>query len=238
MKPAITSLFLVLSIWTYGQKSKFQLVVQSVAMEDCADHLPIDTTLNWYSVMHTDSGDFMISIDPSKYTYEERGMKKGPFELNLTEGQKSLFVFGVSKTLAEGKVSHHDLAHYDYRKPIYPGQQEWVYVKSENPNRKSFQIHGVGCGTAKEHIAVEDYGLVIKSSMPNPVTQNIIDDFFNLGETGMPILEWFGDIDGDFRPDLLFTSGSTKGTHYTLFVSSEAEMLVRKVSTYDHGNCY
>ena len=177
MKPAITSLFLVLSIWTYGQKSKFQLVVQSVAMEDCADHLPIDTTLNWYSVMHTDSGDFMISIDPSKYTYEERGMKKGPFELNLTEGQKSLFVFGVSKTLAEGKVSHQDLEYYNYQQFIYPGQQQNIYVLGNNPKRQSYTLHGTGCGTADLHFPVKDYGLVLKTSGSSPTTQDIIKEF-------------------------------------------------------------
>ena len=56
----------------------------------------------------------------------------------------------------------------------------------------------------------------------------------------MPELLWYGDIDGDKKPDFIFLASSNSTGQFTLFLSSSAENgnFVKKVGQWTDYDCY
>lgn len=229
-----------------GQSTNnFLLLIESG--ENCADfNIDITKKINWYGIYQTDSGDFIRQVNlnfaPLKEMVNlENKSVVGNYVFWTDQGNDSRFIVGTNTNIPEHKVSHFSYSYLNYSQFLFPGQRKTVYTINNMPGRKTLELNAVGC--------VEDFGycpnfqnyeLRLSDQLDNWKTQNLPKDIPFKGECGMINLKWFGDIDFDGVPDLLFSSSSNSQNQMNLFLSSEAinDDFVKRVASFEIGNCY
>lgn len=215
-----------------------------------------DPALNWYGVYRMDGFDTImrveieISLLGEAETMSETGGVGGiSVRTNHSDSLWALFLIGSKIPLFESSVRNgrHE------GKWIFPGQSQDVFVlggrrnpmystlipRDQRPPRIS--LIALGSVTDVDYCPqMEDYRLILKSDQANSFRQNITDHLRFTGECGMPSLYWFGDLDGDKKPDLVFYAGVTSMAEYTLFLSSPANEneYVHMVDSWTSCNCH
>jgi hypothetical protein len=213
----------------FGQE---QLIIQ--AANNCADTVSIDRNLFWYAAISSETGDYLRTIDPISPQFDQLSERPTPFDIELKNNERTIFVIGSSKKLDAGLFQSTPVF-MDGMPFLRLGKSATLYVKSENISVNNRELMAYGCVEKNSRDFVKDYNLVLRDKK---VSQDIIGDFEYLGEMGMPALEWCGDIDGDLKPDMLFSSSSNSRNVYTLFLTTNTDELVRKAGSYELGNCY
>jgi len=213
-----------------------------------------DPALNWYGVYRMDGFDTImrVEIDVTRGNIaiiEKTGEDGLSVRTNHSDSLWSLFLIGSKTPLVESSVRNgrHE------GKWMFPGQSQDVFVlggrrnpmyskpipRDQRPPRIS--LIALGAVTDVDYCPqMEDYRLILKSDQVNPIRQNITELIKFKGECNMPRLYWFGDLDGDKKPDMVFVGGVTSMAEYTLLLSSLANEneYVHVVDSWTSCNCH
>lgn len=241
----IILLGLILNLFIVGQTSDFQLLLETE--NNCAEFdYDLSNNLNWYGVFQTDTGDYLIEIELTILEYNSsmditNKSIAGKYIFWTSKKEKSKFLIGTTRIFEEHKVSHHDDYFFNHTNVLYPGQQKTVYTINNLPERKSYELNAIGCVMEIGYCPnFQNYKLRLSDKNDEWKSQDLTNDISYKGECGLIDLRWFGDIDFDGLPDLLFSSSSTKRNQMNLFISSEAskDNFVKLVSIFELGNCH
>ncbi len=155
--------------------------------------------------------------------------------------QKSLFIIATNTLITEremGVFTRSQNKENDYYNNLKPGVRQWLY---------SQVIGSTVAGPLYELITtgdyfISDYGLATKNiefyvyegNFPNLTKIQNITKFTRNKEHVK--IEYFGDIDGDYKPDIIIQASSHNSHNSILLLSSEAgpKDLLEEVSLYSH----
>jgi hypothetical protein len=215
-----------------------------------------DPALNWYGVYRMDGFDTIMRVEieisllgEAEAMSETGGVGGISVRTNHSDSLWSLFLIGSKTPLVESSVRNGRFE----GKWMFPGQSQDVFVLGREKYSKTYHpvplderpprmsLIALGSVTDVEYCPqIEGYRLVLKSDKSNAFRQNITDHLRFKGECGMPNLFWFGDLDGDKKPDLVFEAGATSMVEYTLFLSSLANEneYVHMVDSWTSCNCH
>jgi len=209
-----------------------------------------DPTLLWYGVYRTDKTDSLVRIE---INIEKQLIEVEDYYLttNRSNKQKSVFLIGSIVPLKE-HVANYNFLIEDNSYFLFPGQRKEIYYQdgSQTSYRiKSFELYATGTATGiKYHYPVlENYRLHLTNKNilswneeSNLINQEISKSFNGFFGGSLPRVDWFGDLDGDSIPDILFsTHYGTTAARLTLLLSSgaaEGEFL-NKVDDWIIYNC-
>jgi len=230
---------------SYAKLKKFRIMSEGFL---CAP-VNFDPRLNWYGIYKTHDGDSLekVEIDIRKLNQSDddhSGLDDGTIVIktNISKTRRSLLLIGSEQELKEGFVRFGELSEFH---SLYPGQTCDVGITEKNGRAINFlnglKLNAIGTVEDIQFCPVlVNYRLRLTDIRNNYKTQDITDDFKIKGECGMPELFWYGDLDGDRRPDLIFTAGSTTTCQITLFLSciADNDNFVKKADQWDSYNCY
>jgi len=218
-----------------------------------------DPSLHWYGVYRTGKMDSLISveIEIEKRLNDELAMFY--ITTNRSSNQYSLFLIGSSMPLTE-QVSNYNIRIDKSYPHLYPGEKtEITYRDGTRTSYRdsSFDLYATANVTGLEYYGpvMEDYSLrltnmqtlsLYSNEADMLVTQDISDGFevFQyqlLTQELLPRLFWYGDLDNDTKPDIIFlTWHGTSGGRYTLFLSSLADEgeFIKKADSWRWSNCH
>ncbi len=211
-----------------------------------------DPTLFWYGVYRTDKTDSLIRVEiniEKPLTIEQEDFI---LTTNRSYKQESIVLIGSSVPLKE-KVANYYFGDEGNTNYLYPGQRKNIFCNDgslSSSKNKNFDLFATGTATGIEYHnpVFENYGLHLtnkhihnwdeESILINQDISKSFDAFFG---GCLPHVEWFGDLDGDSMPDILFSTWyGTTSSRLTLLLSSgaaEGEFL-KKVDDWMIYNCY
>lgn len=236
---------LLIQVNLSGQTNDYQLLIETD--NNCADfNFDMSKKLNWYGIYRTDSGEYIFNIDLKIVLYNDtinanNKSVAGNYLFWTGKIEKSEFIIGTNKMIPEHKVSHFDEDFLNHNYFLYPGESKTIYTINDLPNRKTYELNAIGCVTEIRYCPIfSNYRLRLSDKMDNWKSQDLTEDIDFKGECGSINLKWFGDIDYDGIPDLLFSSSSNSRNQMNLFISSERinDDFVKLVSRFELGNCY
>lgn len=200
--------------------------------------ITVDTTMHWYGIYRTNKVDSLVEIKLKPVQQTSDGQFTwSSIATDRSHVAKANYIFGSRKALKNKVVSRHEMYSTHL---IYPGMSYSVYGvdtlgKTTNPKTLS----AIGNVKQVRHCPIiENYRLLIsETSYDNP--QDLTIYFEYESECGMYHIMWFGDIDDDHTPDLIFQSADNKGGEIILFLSSEAKegKHVEKVANFEMLGC-
>ncbi len=206
--------------------------------------LNLEDDLIWYGIYKSDSGEYIQRIS---VTFDERPLDSTTYVSMVGEHffwtdktEKSEWIIGTKSPIEPHKVSRHGYPRSSFGF-FYPGQTKTVYTINRLPQRKSYELNAIGTVSEMGRCPdFKDYTLRLSDKYDKWKSQNLSKDIDFMGECNMVELIWFGDIDFDGSPDLLFSGSSNSRNQYNLFLSSEAEdnEFVKLVARFELGNCY
>ena len=219
---------------------KFQLCKE--AYNYCGDIQNLDPGKKWYAIYRT--GDYFklreidLLIVRSKYSLSNTL----EFDIRTNKELHSEFLVSCSKPLDTNWFMLLPLRYFEQNpKKLYPGQTVELYGKVPETDVKN--VHLFATGSVKEVgkcPVLENYQIKVNGEMHNnPITQDLTPLFSDLGECGIPELFWFGDINQDGYPDIVFVSTGENGMTFTLFVSdlNQRNNLYIKAFEWANLNC-
>ena len=200
--------------------------------------IAVDTTLYWYGIYRTNKVDSLVEIklQPVQQTTDGQFIWSA-IQTNRSYTSKANFIVGSRKPLKNKVVSRHEMYSTHL---IYPGMSYSVYGVDTLGNKTSSKtLFAVGNVKQVRHCPIiENYGLLISdSSYDHP--QDLTAYFDYKSECGMYHIMWFGDIDDDQIPDMIFQSVDNVGGEIILFLSTEAKQgkHVEKVAVFEMRGC-
>ena len=120
---------------------------------------------------------------------------------------------------------------------VFPGQ-EWQIAEFSQPNiTLSATGSVVSAGPCPE---LSNYKLLLKGEKYSlPVVQDITEELDQNGQCGMPEIYWYGDLNGDKIPEIIFVSVYEDRNQFTLFISDPTldNVLLRKGAEWIITNC-
>jgi len=218
-----------------------------------------DPSLYWYGVYRIGRIDSLIRVEIEIEKRLNDELASFYITTNRLGDQYSLFLIGSSTPLT-GQVSNHNVQIDEYFPFLYPGQRKEIGYRDGTRTSyrdSSFDLYATANVTGLEYYGpvMKDYSLRLTNMLTLSlysneadmlVTQDISDGFevFQyqlLTQELLPRLFWYGDLDNDLKPDLIFlTWYGTSGGRYTLFLSSianEGEFL-KMVDSWSWANCH
>lgn len=191
---------------------------------------------NWYALFKTPKGDELrkVLVYSAFDTVETDDRLHEMIRIDGSE--RSSFIIGTDKDLNTGIVGDYNLRHKqwgeqnDFRYEINPGKTVSLMSLYETFQRSDayFELAGTGSfDLGKQYLEQHDFK-IWATQKPNynstyAITQDLTP-FFDPRENSCT-LKWWGDLDGDGKPDVIFgrcTTGEGGCTDY-LFLSSKAK---------------
>ena len=216
-------------------QNRYQLLLQ--APLNCADLAVVDTSLNWYLVCNTDSGVWLKRFDPTDQVHPDSVYFYGHFNESLVPYENTIFMVGTNCNWEEKWLSPKDTNFRIYSRYIRPGEKFELPLHNGSSASRPLTIRGSGQWSDETDYYVENYAL--KLTDYNSGREQILTFDFGLrDEGGIADLYWYGDLDGDLKPDMIFSTSRNIGSQFSLYLSSEGEPLIKRVSTFDWGNCF
>ncbi len=204
------------------------------------EELPL---LSWYGVYKRDSfADETRKIKVSAETAENE--LYGSFKtIKTNQKDKAKFIVGSVKPLSTGFCG--SLGMYDpgteyVQNALSPGALLSVYPGTEMGDTtytKSWFLAATGCGELTDTaIVINNYRVFAMDDYPLTQTRQELTDWFKMAPGNIPSVSviWYGDLDGDRKPDLVTEDCPELGCRYSLFLTSKARPgeLIRKVCEY------
>ncbi len=213
-----------------------------------------DPSLHWYGVYRTGRIDSLISVEIGIEKRSNDELASFYITTNRSSNQYSLFLIGSSIPLTE-QVSNHNVQIDKHFPFLYPGQRKEISYRdgTRSANREnSFDLYATANVTGIAHYGavMENYSLrltnkhtlnLYRNEADLLVNQDISESFDGFEYELIPRLFWYGDLDNDLKPDLIFlTWYGTSGGRYTLFLSGSADEgeFLKKVDSWRWDNCH
>ncbi len=199
---------------------KFQFCKESYNY--CGDIQNLDPGKKWYAMYR--SGDYYkirevdLLIVRSKYSLSN----SLEFDIKTNKDARSEFLFSCSKPLDTSWFMLLPLNYLEENPTkLYPGQTVELYGQVPQTDVKNVHLFATGTVTDVGKCPVmENYKIQVNGEMhDNAITQDLTPLFSDLGECGIPKLFWFGDINLDGYPDMVFVSEASNGLTFSMFVS-------------------
>ena len=219
---------------------KFQFCKES--HNYCGDIQNLDPGKKWYAVYRT--GDYFklrevdLLIVRSKYSLSNAL----EFDIKTDKTLRSEFLISCSKPLDTSWFMLLPMKYMQENpRKLYPGQILELYSKVPEADLKNVHLFATGnvlnVGKCPE---MKDYRIKVNAEFNNDlVTQDLTAAFSDMGECGIPEVFWFGDINQDEYPDIVFVSEGETGLTFTLFISdlNQHKKLYRKAFEWANKNC-
>ena len=219
---------------------KFQLCKE--AYNYCGDIEHLDPGKKWYAVYRQEDYFKLREIDllivRSKYSLSNAL----EFDIKTNKDLHSEFLISCSKPLDTNWFMLLPVEFFQQNpNKLYPGQTVEVYGKVPQTDLKNVHVFATGTVTDVGQCPImENYQLKVNGEMHDkPITQDLTPAFSDLGECGIPELFWFGDLNLDGYPDLVFVSHGKTGMTFTLFVSdlNQQNRIYSKAFEWANLNC-
>lgn len=196
----------------------------------------------WYGIYYdtVSQKEVIRKIEPFVKNLKHESDVEHDF-LMTNNNQKSIFIIATNTLIVEreiGVFTRSQNKENDCYKNLKPGIRRWLYsqVIKSTITEPMYTLITTG------DYFVSDYGLEVKNiefyvyegKFPNPTKlQNITKYTRNKEYVN---IEYFGDIDGDFKPDIIINTASHSSQYSVLLLSSEASPndLLEEVSLYSH----
>ncbi|MCH8555622.1 MAG: SH3 domain-containing protein [Schleiferiaceae bacterium] len=226
------------------QRLEYQLLTE--VYNFCGDISSIDPGLAWYAIYQIEDEFFFkrreIQVLKSKYSLAS----SMEFDIRTESAEKSahfLIGFPVVQPFDTVKpiVFHSHEFHGKLPKKIFPGMQLGLYGKEPGFNEGNVILSAIGnvkdIGICPD---LEGYQLRITTEKNGqPIQQNLNRLFVDLGQCGIPELFWFGDINGDGYPEMIFVTTRPEFTTFSLFTSDTvvSDAIYRRATTWTIDSC-
>ncbi|MCB0534906.1 MAG: SH3 domain-containing protein [Lewinellaceae bacterium] len=211
--------------------------------ETIFDQLPEQ---HWYGVYARDSfSDELRAIKVQLATEYNSFREEDTQVLRTNQSGKAKFIIGTTIRLQPGPAGDLGIfepAEFYFNNALAPGAMLALSpgAKSDDTPTPSYYLAASGCARLKEDLtmALENYKLTVLAPQDGlPTIRQDLSPWFRTtpGVNHNVRLRWFGDIDGDARPDAIIEDMPEEmGMRISLFLTSKARdgELLRKVCEY------
>tara|TARA_R110002096_G_scaffold21043_7_gene68738 strand:- start:92382 stop:93548 length:1167 start_codon:yes stop_codon:yes gene_type:complete len=222
---------------------KMDYTLLTEAYNYCGDVQKIDPGMVWYGIYPKDDETefYRIKRVELEVLLSRDKIGKGlEFDIQTNQEERSVFLLGfptIQKELVEALISDNsEVLRFNSRK-VFPGQ-EWQIAEFSQPNiTLSATGSVVSAGPCPE---LSNYKLLLKGEKYSlPVVQDITEELDQNGQCGMPEIYWYGDLNGDKIPEIIFVSVYEDRNQFTLFISDPTldNVLLRKGAEWIITNC-
>ena len=184
-----------------------------------------DSSLNWYGIYETAIGDSLIQVQMFHDTvtgYDGHLWNK--IYTDQSRVRQAKYLLGSKFALRE-KLLNAGTNSFPHRGFLFPGQRANVY-SILRPGISGDCVTLIATGNVKSIgycPELENYRIMISNTQTYEIIQDLTSEFNFNSECGMIELVWFGDIDADQKPDMIFSESNNSGGLETLFLTSVAE---------------
>ncbi len=208
----------------------------------CGDINELDPGKLWYAVYRKGNQFYMTRVDLLIIRSKYRLGSTMEFDLKADREVQPSFLISTSKLMDTAWTVNQEIDFFiDHPKALYPGQMVELYGHDPIPAKENVTLFATGnvmsVGLCPEII---DYKIKVTGEMhDNLLTQDLTPLFQDLGKCGIPEIFWFGDLNGDLYPELIFVSTSDNGLAFTFFASDtqDEKVLYRKADQWFNKNC-
>lgn len=212
----------------------------------CGSIATIDPGLVWYALFQENGFSYLkrreIQVIKSKYPLSENL----EFDIRIEKSeQPSVFMIGfetAQKIDTLRPIVYHEPSGCDLPKAMYPGMRMVVYGQLPEANlRNQVTLSATGNVTAVGICPeMQNYRLRITGEKEGqPVDQDLNPLLRDMGKCGIPDLRWFGDVNNDGYPELLFVVERLEHYQFILLTSdtTDAEKIYRRSAVWTNYNC-
>lgn len=184
-----------------------------------------DSLLNWYGIYETSKGDSLLTVQMFQDTitgYDGHLWNK--IYTDQSRVRHAKYLLGSKFALKE-KLLNSGANSFPHRGFLFPGQRANVY-SILRPGISGDCVTLIATGTVKSIgycPEIENYRIMISNTQTYEIIQDLTNEFDFKGECDMFQLVWFGDIDEDQKPDMIFSASNNAEGIETLFLTSVAE---------------
>ncbi|NVK05855.1 MAG: SH3 domain-containing protein [Flavobacteriia bacterium] len=202
-----------------------QVQMATEALNYCGDISDLDPSMNWYGVFPDERmGNYHIQrVDLEILVSRTRLGSSMEYDIRNSTGEVSHFLFGINRRLDTVKPYQLRPDRF-FQTPgkLFPGQQLETYAYYNRPSASNVFISATGrvieVGVCP---VIEDYALKINTQGPTgEIIQNITPLFETMGECGMPEVYWFGDLNQDNYPEIIYVAATQNKNQFTLLMSN------------------
>lgn len=194
-----------------------------------------DSSLNWYGIYETAIGDSLLQVQMFHDTvtgYDGHLWNK--IYTDQSRVRQAKYLLGSKFALRE-KLLNTGTNSFPHRGFLFPGQRANVY-SILSPGIAGECVTLIATGSVKSIgycPELENYRIMISNTQTYEIIQDLTSEFDFKGECGMFELVWFGDIDEDQRPDMIFHAANNAEGLETLFLTSVADegTYIKKVTS-------
>lgn len=203
----------------------FRLQMATEAYNYCGDIGALDPSMNWYGLFSNEDldGYDIKRIDLEIVVSKTRLGSQMEFDIRNSSGKVAHFLFGVNRSLDTNKLYQISPERFTRIPPaLYPGQQMQAFAQHNRPSAANVFISATGSVVEVGACPVIDnYRLKINTQGPyDEIVQDITPLFPSMGECGMPEMYWFGDLNADNYPELVYVSAGRNRNTFTLLLSN------------------
>ncbi len=204
---------------------KMQMATE--AFNFCGDIGQLDPSINWYGIFPNEvSGGFYIKRVRLEILVSQTKLGNGmEFDIRNDREAVSYFMFGINRSIDTTKNYQLNADRFSVSDgKLFPGQQLMAFAYNNRPSAANVFVSATGrvieVGACPD---IEGYALKINTQGPrDEIIQDITSLFPSLGECGMPEMYWFGDINGDGYPELVFVASEENKNVFTLLMTNTA----------------
>jgi hypothetical protein len=208
----------------------------------CGDIQGIDPGLIWYAVYRR--GDYFyrtrtdVMVLKSKYA-----LRKGlEFDVRADTDKEVAFMFSSPKVLDTNWAVYQPFDYFvTHPNKLFPGQQIELFAKAPVEHVHNVYLSATGAVLEVGLCPVlEKYKMKATAERDGyAIEQDITPLFSYMGQCGQPEIYWFGDMNNDLYPDIIFVAVGDKGTLFTLLMSDAqgTTTLYRKAAEWFNQTC-
>lgn len=212
----------------------------------CGSINNIDPGLVWYAIYQKDGYSYIkrreIQVLKSKYALTNNL----EFDVRVEKSeQSSVFLMGfntVQNFDTIRPVVYHNEGACELPKSIYPGMQLVLYGTTPDATYKNQIVlsatgNVLSVGSCPE---MQQYQLKITGEKnAQPIEQNLNLLLRDLGRCGIPDLRWYGDLNNDGYPELLFVTQRPEHNQFILLTSdaTDSDKIYRRAAVWTNYNC-
>ncbi len=206
---------------TVDKKVEYSLLTETYNY--CGDVKGIDPGLLWYGIYPRDENKggttYRVKQVEVNVMLSKQKVGKGlEFDVLTDEEERSIFLIGLNQPLPlqENQIDDNsDVLRMNGRK-IFPGQQ-WDLTDAPTHMKLAATGSVESTGPCPD---LRNYKLILSGTKYFlPVKQDITEELKENGQCGMPEIYWYGDLNGDEVPEMIFVSVYEDRNRFTLFVS-------------------